>query len=73
MGRYTKREGQAKMKDTLHLYVIIADDNEFAAAKAAAPAPVQDGASFGRESFSFPWRKRAAERRLRPYTPAWER
>ena len=41
------------MKDTLHLYVIIADDNEFAAAKAAAPAPVQDGASFGRESFSF--------------------
>ncbi len=41
------------MKDTLHLYVIIADDNEYVAAKAAAPVPVQDCTPFGREGFCF--------------------
>ena len=41
------------MKDTLRLYVIIADDNEYVAAKAAAPVPVQDCTPFGREGFSF--------------------
>lgn len=41
------------MKDKLHLYLIIADDNEFAAAKSAAPEPVRDCSLFGRTGFSF--------------------